>query len=403
MQRIYTERAHLMCPNMCFGIVITIDAVFDMEKINKTVHDLSAAHPFLQAILGQDETGYYYKNTDTIKVQILYVNEEVSGGDDPIIIREYNNLTKKEWDLRREGMLKIVALRNGDKTVFLFVFHHLLADGRGALGLTEEFAACYKSDIIPHYVKEQLISSKNDMPRNSVLPFVSKLLVKRANKQWKKENHTLSYDEYIDIANKYLDLDEIDRNIKIEMPDAYKEMVEACHKHRVSVNDYLMAQMYVNDKTDKIVIAYDLRGKISCYQTGALGNYSTAFSVVCKNKSDDIWEIAKEVHELINKRVSKPRDLYLVLQCYADLDGELLDASFVASRCGYHSKAAEFIGTMFFGFAESKGYSITNLGKLNSSNIEEAVFIPPASPAMKKTLGVVSVNGRMFVSSAVRE
>lgn len=403
MQRIYTERAHLMCPNMCFGIVITIDAVFDMEKINKTVHDLSVAHPFLQAILGQDETGYYYKNTDTIKVQILYVNEEVSGVDDPIIIREYNNLTKKEWDLRREGMLKVVALRNGDKTVFLFVFHHLLADGRGALGLTEEFAACYKSDIIPHYVKEKLISSKNDMPRNSVLPFVSKLLVKRANKQWKKENHTLSYDEYIDIANKHLDLDEIDRNIKIEMPDAYKEMVEACHKHRVSVNDYLMAQMYVNDKTDKIVIAYDLREKISCYQTGALGNYSTAFSVVYKNKSDDIWEIAKEVHELINKRVSKPRDLYLVLQCYADLDGELLDASFVASRCGYHSKAAEFIGTMFFGFAESKGYSITNLGKLNSSNIEEAVFIPPASPAMKKTLGVVSVNGRMFVSSAVRE
>lgn len=32
MQRIYTERAHLMCPNMCFGIVITIDAVFDSEK-----------------------------------------------------------------------------------------------------------------------------------------------------------------------------------------------------------------------------------------------------------------------------------------------------------------------------------------------------------------------------------
>ena len=106
MQRIYTERAHLMCPNMCFGIVITIDAVFDMEKINKTVHDLSAAHPFLQAILGQDETGYYYKNTDTIKVQILYVNEEVSGVDDPIIIREYNNLTKKEWDLEERGCLR---------------------------------------------------------------------------------------------------------------------------------------------------------------------------------------------------------------------------------------------------------------------------------------------------------
>ena len=183
----------------------------------------------------------------------------------------------------------------------------------------------------------------------------------------------------------------------------YKEIVEACHKHRVSVNDYLMAQMYKNDKTDKIIIAYDLRERLSCYKKGALGNYSTAFSVVYRKKTDDVWKIAKDVHKLIIKKESNPKALYLVLQCYAELDGELLDASFAASGCGYHSKAAEFIGTMFFGFAESKGYSITNLGKFDSKNIEEAVFIPPASPAMKKTLGVLSVNGRMFVSSAVRE
>lgn len=402
MQRIYTERAHLMCPNMFFGIAIIIDAVFDMQKINKAVYDLANAHPFLQAVLGQDEAGYFYKNTGTIKAQVLYENEEVSGIDDPVIIGVYNKLTKNEWDLRREGMLKIVALRNVDKTVFLFVFHHLLTDGRGALGLTEEFAACYKSDIIPDFVEEKIISSKSDMPKNSTLPFMSKLLVKRANRLWKRENHILSYDEYIVLANKYLDSDEIERNIKPEMPGAYKEMVEACHKHRVSVNDYLMAQMYVNDKTDKIIIAYDLRKKLSCYKKGALGNYSTAFSVVYRNKSDDVWEIAEKVHELIGKRVSKPRDLYLVLQCYSDLDGELLDASFAATRCGYRSKAAEFIGTIFFGFAKSKGYSITNLGKFDSNNIEEAVFIPPASPAVKKTLGVVSVNGKMFVSSAVR-
>lgn len=39
----------------------------------------------------------------------------------------------------------------------------------------------------------------------------------------------------------------------------------SCHKHQVSVNDYLMAQMYVNDKTDKIIIAYDLRERLSFY------------------------------------------------------------------------------------------------------------------------------------------
>lgn len=403
MQRIYTERAHLMCPNMCFGVAVTIDSIFDNDRMIKAVDSISKAHPFLQSVLNHDDSGYYYDTTDVTKVQIIYKDEDVTGIDDPVIIREYNCLTKNEWDIRTEGMLRILPLRNGDRTIFLFVFHHLLTDGRGALGLIEEFADCYKFGTVPKFAEEKLISSKNDMPKNSTLSFVSKLLVKRANKQWKRENHTLSYDEYIELANKYLSSDKIDRNVKSVTTDDYKEMMESCHKHQVSVNDYLMAQMYENDKTDNIIIAYDLREKLPCYNQGALGNYSTAFSVTYKNKTDDVWKMAQDIHELVKRKVRNPRDLYLVLQCYADLDGELLDATFAASRCGYESKAAEFIGTMFFGFAESKGYSITNLGKFDSNNIEEAVFIPPASPATRKTLGVISVNDRMYISSAVRE
>ena len=44
-------------------------------------------------------------------------------------------------------------------------------------------------------------------------------------------------------------------------------------------------------------------------------------------------------------------------------------------------------------FGAPKGYSITNLGRLESENIASACFIPPASPAMKKTQGVLTVNG----------
>ena len=403
MQRIYTERAHLMCPDMFFGIAVTVDSVSDKDRIIRAADALSEAHPFLRSVLGYDEAGYYYNDTNVNMIQVIFKDDAVSGINDPVILDEYNSLTKNEWDLRTEGMLRILTLKTGDRTIFLFVFHHLLTDGKGAFGLAEEFADCYKNGTVPGHVEEKLISSKEDMPENSTLPFVSRLLVNRANKQWKREGHTLSYDEYLELADKYSKSDRIDRSIKLETADAYKEIVEACHEHRVSVNDYLMAQMYVNDNTDKIIIAYDLRKRLSCYKQGALGNYSTAFSVEYKNKTSDVWKAARDVHDLVRKKADDPRDLYLVLQCYADLDGELLDASFAAAKCGYKSKAAGFIGTAFFGFAEPKGYSITNLGRFDSRNIEEAVFIPPASPAIKKTMGVLSVNGRMYISSAVRE
>ena len=403
MQRIYTERAHLMCPNMFFGIVISIDAILERDKLYKTCSAVSEAHPFLRALLGQDEDGYYYNITDANRVQLIIKEVEAFGIDDEIIINEYDRLAKNEWNLRTEGMLKVLAFRNGVKTILLFVFHHLLTDGRGAFLLAEEFAECYKTDDTPAYACEQLISSKEDMPRNSSLPFVSKLLIKRANKQWKKEKHALSYEEYIKLADKFLGADKINRTIKAESVESFNGMITNCHECHISINDYLMARMYIDDKTDKIIIAYDLRDKLACYRNGALGNYSTAFSVAYKNRTDDVWKTAQDIHDLVQKKISNPRDLYLVLQCYAELDGEVLDAAFAASRCGYESKAAQFIGSIFFGFAESRGYSITNLGKYDSDNIEEAAFLPPASPAIKKTLGVLTVNGKMYVCSAERK
>lgn len=54
-----------------------------------------------------------------------------------------------------------------------------------------------------------------------------------------------------------------------------------------------------------------------------------------------------------------------------------------------------------FGYGSQDGYSITNLGKIQSDIISEAVFIPPASPANKKIWGVLTVNGCMKICVSV--
>ena len=117
--------------------------------------------------------------------------------------------------------------------------------------------------------------------------------------------------------------------------------------------------------------------------------------IVIKKPGKDVWELAAEVHKKVQKVISNPRELYLVLQCYANLAPEVLDAAFMAAKGAFDSKSATFIGKMFFGFDEPKGYSITNLGKIDSNSIEMAFFIPPASPAVRKTVGILTVNGEM--------
>ncbi len=453
MEYLFTERAHLACPNMCFGIAACLGKAFDKEKIEETVARLAEAHPFLRARLGYEKetNSYFYDVKEQRQVQVIFAGEICGGArnadsrknGEPAIppeIREtieevseegclgpvfeeniitsskileyFQKLTARDWNLFNEGLLKIAVWKAGARTVLLFVFHHLLADGRGALGLVQEFADLYVDGIEPKAAPEHLIT-KDDLPVNSKLSFISQALVNHANRQWKNENHQLSYEEYHTFAGKFLQKDFVEHSLEVVSSDKLTELHAQCKSHEVSINDYLLAKMFTEEKADSIVMACDLRNQLACYNQGALGNYATAFSVKLKQeKSADamkttdptgLFFLAQKVHNQIQKKLNSPKDLYLVLQCYASLEPGLLDAAMISSRGAFDSKAAKFIGTSFFNYDKAKGYSITNLGKIENKNLESAFFIPPASPAIKKTQGVLTVNGVMRICTSQRK
>lgn len=396
-QYLYTERAHLMCPNMNFGIVCEVNSPFDENRIRYTLSLLVKAHPFLSALLGyeEDTKQYYYNITSDSQVDLIVMDKNITGLYDKLVISEYERLVSTDWNLTCEGMLKIVCWKHENKLCILFVFHHLLADGRAALSLVKEFAEYYVHGNLPESVEEKLISSVDDFPSGSELPFISKILVDSANKRWKKENHLVSYKEYHDFASKYLQKDKVIHNTFVYDKETMSTIRSLCKENKVSVNDYLTAKMFEEDKTDKVIIASDLRKQLHCYSQEALGNYSTAFSVRLKGKSSDTMVAAREVHQKIQKIIKTSASLYLILQCYARLTPSLIDAAAISTLGDFDSKAGKFIGTAFFGFGSPTGYSITNLGKIESSSIDNAIFIPPASPAIKKIKGILTVNGRM--------
>lgn len=404
MQYLFTERAHLMCPNMCFGIVLSADRPYEEERVRLCVEQLSAAHPFLNALLGYEEAGnaYYYDITAGSKVELFLKNQSIESQDADEIMDEYQRLTGYDWDLLEEGMLKIAVWPMGKQTCFLLTFHHLLTDGRGALGLAQELADCYVHDVQPKYAEETLISSPDEFPKDSRMPFISRFLVGRANKTWRKEQKTLSWQEYHAFADEFLKTDKV-RHIKQSVSsEELEEIRDGCHERQVTVNDYLLAKMMMEEDTGKAIIACDLRDRLSCYREGAMGNYSTAFSVEIRKREKEIWNLAKQVHDEVRRKMERPSDLYLVLQCYASLDPGALDAAFISCRGNFPSKAGEFIGSMFFGFGAADGYSVTNLGRVESKSMISAYFIPPASPAVLKTQGILTVNNQMTVCTSER-
>lgn len=86
--------------------------------------------------------------------------------------------------------------------------------------------------------------------------------------------------------------------------------------------------------------------------------------------------------------------------CYLYMEPELIDAAAISAIGGFESKAGRFVGSSILGYQTRNGYSVTNLGNVYHPNIVEAMFIPPASPANIKTMGILSVNYRLMKCTA---
>lgn len=392
---LYTERAHYMCPNMHFGILADIGADLEANRIIESIGILKAAHPLMRSLIAEEKgsSKVFYEEHPTLEIPVM-INEI---GDE--WQADYDAVSKAGWNVQKEALLKIFAYPIENGTRVLFITHHLLCDGRGLLQLVQEFADHYTNSVEPHYVDEKLMDSLEDLPSGSDLPFISKVIVKDANRRWSKERHNVSYDEYLKFERDFDARQDIKRIVKNIDEEALTELYDSCKENKISLNDYLIAKMMIEENIGKVVIASDIRSKITNYNQGALGNYATAFGVEIKKRPEEIMDLAQKVSAKVKGIISTPQKEMLVLACYFNMEPELLDAVAISTLGDFESNSGRFVGSRMFGYEKRDGHCITNLGKIESSNIREATFIPPASPANKKAWGVLTVNGNMRICS----
>ena len=337
-QYLATERAHFMCPNMHFGIVMEIERSYNQVAIEGTCARLAQAHPFLKSLIAYEEATdrLYYKNIDCSQITVL-VKESLSS-----LWADYEAISQEDWNVFENGMLKIFIYPKVQGMTLLFVAHHLLVDGRGLLELAQEFANDYVGGMEPNYVQEVLMERIQDLPENSALSGISKFLVKRMNRLWEKEKHKVCYEQYQSFVKEYAKTHTVQYEVYPVHDETLAKMLRICKENDCTMNDLLMAYMYEKTGTDKIIIAADIRNKFKRYQKGALGNYSTAMGIHYKAKQKDIASNAKEIHKLVQKSLKNNQTLMLVLACYFEMNPTLLDAAAISALGGFESKAGKF-------------------------------------------------------------
>jgi len=372
-----------------------IGAEFDERRIIEDIDVLKSAHPLMRSLIAeeQESSGIYYEEHSEIEIPVTIKEADENWQTD------YDMVSSAGWNVQKEALLKVFAYPSESGTRVLFIAHHLLCDGRGLLQLVQEFADHYSNGARPDFASVKLMESLDDLPDGSDLGFISKVLIRNANKMWRKERHRVSYDEYLKFEHDYDSKQKIKREIKSVDGEELDDLLGLCRENGISLNDYLVARMMIDEGTDKVIIASDIRNKIKNYKKGALGNYATAFGVVVKKKSSEIMELAKAVNREVRNIISKPDKEMLVLACYFNMDPELLDSVAISTLGSFESKAGRFVGSRMFGYEKRDGHCITNLGRIESSVIREGVFIPPASPANIKAWGVLTINKKMRICS----
>lgn len=390
-QYVLTEREHLMCPNMHFGIKAKIAAGYDEGKFHDALRALASAHPFLQSHIAQEaESGkLYYCRREELQIPVFEKNDSSLWADD------YSEITGNGWDAFHECLLKLVVYPGHETFEGIFMAHHLLGDGRGILNLVCEFADCYSSRKKPPFAEENLISSIENLPKGSSLSPFHKLIVGYANRKWRYEGRIVRYEDYRLFEAKFMAANPVSYVEEAWERTTTADLLGKCHEQGVSLNDYLVAEMMCTEKTNRVVAAVDIRKHLSRYKAGALGNYASATAIEVSGNPEDIWKTAKAVSKRVRKNMGDPSKLMMILACYLYMEPELIDAAAISVMGEFKSKAGEFIGSLILGYKSRNGYSVTNLGNVDNSNIVEATFIPPASPANVKTTGVLSVNHRL--------
>lgn len=315
-QYIITERAHFMCPNMHFGILISIDKNYLFNSVRETLQALFDAHPFLKSVIARESSGrLYYKFQEQTEAKFT---EKISIGS---LQGDYKEVSEMGWDVFHEGLLKVIVYPKPDGFDILFIAHHLLCDGRGLLELARSFADSYVKGVSPVYREVCLIKSLKDFSIGSDLPWISKLIINHVNRKWKKENHSVEYNKYQKFEVNYIKQNSVRLSIETKKGADVRSIFDLCHEKEISINDYLIAKMMIDEHTNKVLIAADIRKYVTVYKEKSLGNFSTAFGVVCNSIEKDIWSLAKKVSKIVENQMNSPKKQRWILVDFIKIIG----------------------------------------------------------------------------------
>lgn len=391
----------------------TIKGTYDQEKFEDVVKELIRIHPILECVIEEVELGKLaYIRKEGLRFRVSYIKKNTDN--------QWVELVKSEdykpYQLSKEPAIRFFVLHNENGFDLVIIAHHILGDGLSYAYLLQDFLELYCNNKELSVQESRLITSLDDFPESSGLDINTQNFIQRGNQEWNEKRILFTQEEYEAMHTSYREKHYIDILVYKLQKEEYIELRRKCKEKKITINTMILTSFLAalreltEHETEQVTIAVNLRNKLNFDPKRCIGNYASAFSPVFSyNKEIGFWENAENIGTMIKERLNDPKVPFKVLQILGALDASLFDCMNLAPHNFFNFEWLGELLQLLTSDPTVEGMGISNLGEFlmdplsNGYELEDLVYMPPASSVFNKTVGVVTVGDTLNISISYKE
>lgn len=424
-----SERTHAKSPASNISIIARIIGDVSIDALREVIKKMQIRHPILNSHAKIKESEIWLLGNGNMEIPLKVIPRENHTHWKEQILKEH----KIPFNFKQGPLIRFVLLYSPEISDLIIFCQHIICDGLSLAYLARDIMV-YLDD--PFKEVEKLppapIFDENIIP-DDIKPSLSlRLFGWLINKKWERDEIIFDFQEFKELHKVFWKKYDYKAHLYELSKEDTNSFIQACHKHKVTVNSALIAAFALaQNKLDidahrnltDYASAVNLRDELKNPIGDQFGLYAGGVSFTYDFKDEmNFWDAAKVVYDEINPEDAKENALESTLNKFK-IPPSLIEAQIFAAfghlippESPSYNKIHEFLNddkNMAIKMAQKKLSSnkrtfmtqiMTNLGKLNfpeqygGLQLKNLILMPSCSPYTELVLGVVTQGGTLCIT-----
>lgn len=385
---IRSERSNLLEPNAYISMVLELSGEVSNMKLKQAVENAYQANETTMSKIVLEENGEaYYETMKKTGCKCILSKEPWKK-----LLFESEKMT---FALNEGELIRTFITEEDGRTIVFIHAHHLAGDGKSMVDFIQDIMQSMEGKQLAF--KPMVLVDQAYLEKRASLPAGTKYLLTCANRRWKKNGRSFTWQDYYRIHSEYWE----NWHSEIEYSAYDMEEIRRGCEGDVTVNSYMIGSfLRKHPEYRRIGIPVSIREEYK-----GMSNQTSGIDVTCRYRKGKSFEKnVKEIHKAIYRKLDNQNSKYFILMFMDCLVPSLVDAVLLQTHGCYQNKTARRLAKIM-GYMEGRNrdLGVSNLNRIAiqsesaSYRVEKIMFIPPKVSYAKHIIGICTWQNELVV------